>query len=156
MGHFGPFGAIWGHIWPLWVIFGHFWTNFSSWGHSAVLPVKTTDQSGSQNHIKSPAARSQHGRQAGRQARRQARRQVPQAHCAGKGVCTGIILAIYGTLAIRPYANLPNLFIKSLNWPFSYHSVDDIHYHYHPLVFLKIIIIITKVWHFYFNRRKYA
>ena len=66
------------------------------------------------------------------------------------------ILAIYGTLAIRPYANLPTLFIKSLNdiinWPFSYLSVDDIHYHYHPLVFLKII----KVWHFYFNRRKYA
>ena len=70
------------------------------------------------------------------------------------------ILAIYGTLAIRPYANLPTLVIKSLNdiinWPFSYHSVDDIHYHYHPLVFLNIIIIITKVWHFYFNRRKYA
>ena len=42
------------------------------------------------------------------------------------------------------YDNLPTLFIKSLNdiinWPFSYHSVDDIHYHYHPLVFLNIII----------------
>ena len=58
------------------------------------------------------------------------------------------------------YANLPTHFIKSLNdiinWSFSYHSVDGIHYHYHHLVFLNIIIIITKVWHFYFNRRKYA
>ena len=56
-------------------------------------------------------------------------------------------MAIYGTLAIRLYANLPTLFTKSLNdiiiWSFSYHSVDGIHYHYHHIVFLNIIIIIS-------------
>ena len=168
MSFLGHFGSYLGHFGPFWVIFVSFWITLGSFlGHPVVLPVKTTGRSSSQKHIKLTAARWQHGRQAGRQARRQARRQaekqVPQAHCAGKGVCTGIILAIYGTLAIRGHMPISPPFSSRVSMILSVGPFHIIQW----MTFTTITIIlffstsssssvIVKVWLFYFKRRKYA